>query len=211
MASPPTQPQAARESEQYLRTYKSTGLLFILGSTRITRHQEWGRNAWWASVGLDVPAAPRLMTWGQGNLFFVGIFWFLKPPRVFPSLTGPRYERWVLNWRICLVFGIPGNLVLGPLGVLGAVLAPGGWAAQSEGWDGGGCARPGMRSCLAWAGASTAAGSPNLPVGCSTDAVAVPEHTDYGQAVGFAGWTGDSLGSQGFNSASQLWVAILIW
>lgn len=108
MASPPTQPQAARESEQYLRTYKSMELLFILGSTRITRHQERGRNAWWGSLGLEVPAAPKLMTWGDSSLFFVGFFWFFKPPSVFPSLIWPRCERWVLNWRICLVIGIHG-------------------------------------------------------------------------------------------------------
>lgn len=57
LASPPSQAEAACQSGQHLRTYKSLELLLILGSTRITRHQE-------CLVGLEVPAALRFVTWG---------------------------------------------------------------------------------------------------------------------------------------------------
>lgn len=151
-------------------------------------------------VGLEVPAAPRLVTLGHSSWFFVGLFWFLSlwaflHDRLDPGVNGEhRTEGWVWcwdSWSTPRALGQSWLLEMELLAQRGGM----GWKWML-----------GMRSWQEWAGASAAPGSLNLPVG----AVASPERTNHARAVGFAGWTGNSLGSHGFNSTSQLWVAILI-
>lgn len=88
------------ESEQYLRTHKSTGLLLILGSTRITRSGAGMLD------GLGNPCSSQAGDFGTKQFIFCRIVLVFEPLSVFPCPTGPRRERRAPNWRMGLVLGL---------------------------------------------------------------------------------------------------------